>query len=95
MDSRREESRRLYTDSQNLRSEGQALCSHLRSLLAESTQLRLSAATLKRQIQHTLEKLRSKIPPPLELIKLRNIYSAHTLMKGFCRFSLRCAAGKT
>jgi regulator of replication initiation timing len=63
MDSRGEESRRLYTDSQNLRREGQALCSHVQSLLAESTQLRLSAATLKRQIQHVLEKLCPKILP--------------------------------
>ena len=87
MDSRGEESRRLYTDSQNLRRDGQALCVHLRSLLAESTQLRLSAATLKRQIQHALEKLRPKIPPPLELIKPIDIYSAYTLMKGFCRYT--------
>ena len=84
MDSCEEESRRLYTASQNLRRDGQALRSYLQALLAESTQLRLSAATLKRQIQHVLEKLRPKIPPPIGLIKLKDIYSAYTLMKGCC-----------
>jgi hypothetical protein len=69
-DARGEESRRLYKDSQALRRDSQALCGYVQSLLAESTQLRLSAATLKRQIQHTLKTLRREIPSPIALIKL-------------------------
>lgn len=68
-DARGEESRRLYKDSQALHRDSQALCGYVQSLLAESTQLRLSAATLKRQIQHTLKTLRREVPP-IVLIKL-------------------------
>jgi hypothetical protein len=52
-----EESRRLCKESQELRREGQELRSALQALLADSQQIRLQAATLKRQIQRTLETL--------------------------------------